>query len=140
MAIFTESVCLNWFNEASKSKSKKFKGSYTVNIDTSNSEQCSDIVQRSNKIIDVANRNYDSYFKEFIKYIQDTDDEAGSKSANFIKNNTNLYEVNYTYNGNNSDTLEFCLEYKYNNTDKLPVSMIIHYTNYKLAHIEFNLI
>ena len=55
-------------------------------------------------------------------------------------NNTNLYEVNYTYNGNNSDTLEFCLEYKYNNTDKLPVSMIIHYTNYKLAHIEFNLI
>ena len=98
------------------------------------------IVQRSNKIIDVANKNYDSYFKEFIKYIQDTDDEAGSKSANFIKNNTNLYEVNYTYNGNNSDTLEFCLEYKYNNTDKLPVSMIIHYTNYKLAHIEFNLI
>jgi len=137
MAIFTEQVCMQWFNE---SASKKFRGSFNVNIDKENSKQCLDIIQRSNKIIDIANKNYDSYFKEFIKYIQDTDDEAGNKSANFIEDNTTLYEVNYTYNGNNKDTLEFCLEYIYNDIDKLPISMMIHYTNYKLMYIEFNLI
>ncbi len=123
-----------------ESTSKKFRESFNVNIDKENSKQCLDIIQRSNKIIDIANKNYDSYFKEFIKYIQDTDDEAGNKSADFIEDNTTLYEVNYTYNGSNKDTLEFCLEYIYNDTDKLPVSMMVHYANYKLMHIEFNLI